>query len=212
MADRLSSADEAPGKSNLTPNAFLELFETWRTAKRAMGESSSEVMHVKKKMKGAGIDMRAFDMMNKLNDMDTDESATVIKTMLRYATWCGMPFATQTDLTRGMAIEKPTDDAKAKHDIARAKDDGYFAGKDGTKREMNPHKGGSEAHVQWDMGWIEGQEVIAARMRASGVDGTATQARPRGRPRKAAAEPASGDATDEAHPDEVRGEVAASVH
>ncbi|HTI81809.1 MAG TPA: hypothetical protein VL614_15275 [Acetobacteraceae bacterium] len=203
MADRLSSPEESR-KSNLTPNTFLDFWEKWRAAKRQLGESSSEVMHIKKGMKGAGIDARAFDMMVKLNDLDPDEASTVIKSVLRYATWCGMPFATQSDLTRGMAIEKPDDSAKAKHDLARAKDDGYFAGKDGSKRrDENPFAGGSEGHVQWDMGWLEGQEVIARRMATGGGDGGVTQARPRGRPlgsgKKAAAAAAETKADDTVH-------------
>jgi hypothetical protein len=48
----------------------------------------------------------------------------------------------------------------------RWRDDGAFAAREKHTRESNPHEAGSEAHQQWDMGWLHNQERIAAAMGA----------------------------------------------
>ena len=165
MADRLTPDAPAP-KSNLTPESFLEQYTEWRKAKRAQGSASSDVMNIKKKMKGIGVDMRAFDLMEKLNDMDTDEAVEVMKTVVRYGTWAGMPFATQQDLFKGLAIEKPQQDAAEVYRAERAYDDGWVAGADKKSSTANPHLQGTEEHANWVRGFMESkarQESLKAK-------------------------------------------------
>jgi ribosome modulation factor len=179
MAGKLmDDADGAPGgdvASNLTPESFLEVFREWREVRREQSASATAVARVGKRMKSIGIDKQAFDMFEKLSDMDPDDAVNLLKTVMRYGKWANRQFATQQDLFRGMAVEVPKETARADFHEFEIEDQGYVAGFEGRKIEENPHpheEADNPNYAIWRKGWHKGQEARVHK--AFGGDDTAS--------------------------------------
>lgn len=166
MAEKLMNdavdAPTAAGDSNLTPESFLDVFREWREVRREQSASATAVARVGKKMKTIGIDKQAFDLFEKLSDMDPDDAVRVLKTVMRYGKWAGRSFASQQDLFHGMAIEQPKSKALAEFTEFEIEDAGYVAGFGGQKIEDNPYSPedpDSPNYAVWRKGWHKGQEA-----------------------------------------------------
>lgn len=201
MAEKLmNDADGAPGgdvSSNLTPETFLEVFREWREVRREQSASATAVARVGKRMKSIGIDKQAFDMFEKLSEMDPDDAVNLLKTVMRYGKWAARGFATQQDLFRGMAVEVPKEAARADFHEFEIEDQGYVAGFQGRKIDENPYpheEADNPNYAIWRTGWHKGQAARVEKAfggEQSAANGTgevkeATGAKGRGRKPKGA--------------------------
>ena len=179
-----------PSGSNLTPETFLECLREWRKARQEQSERGTLVARIGKKMKNVGINKLAFDIFEKLNDLETDEALACLKAIVRYGKWTEKPYATQLDMFRDMPVEKPKAKAVEKYVEYEADEAGYKAGFSGEPIDNNPHFQGEpddSLYASWRVGWQRGQ---AARVEKSFGGKEPKQAKSpgkRGRPKREAA-------------------------
>lgn len=182
MADQLIEKG-----ANLTPETFLEVYRAWRLGRREQSESGTAIARIGRQMKAVGINKMAFDIFEKLGQLDTDEAITVMKAVIRYGSWAGKGYAVQQDFFAGLAVEKVKDKAKVEFSEFEVEDAGYKAGYDGQPIDNNPHEpsdADDPSYALWRTGWNKGQ---AARVhKAFGGEAPNTSASPgrRGRPKK----------------------------
>lgn len=160
MAEKLSDIAEDDGgrRSNLTPDAFLAAYRQMRQAKREQGEAAASVARAGKRLKSIGVDRRAYELFERLMDLDIDEAKTVIESALTYARWANHPV--QLDLFGRPQQDEPSDDAQREFAEFDVEDRGYAAGFSGEKIESNPYNPetpNSPAYALWRTGWHNGQ-------------------------------------------------------
>lgn len=122
-----------------------------------------------KQFKGLGLRLEPLKRVLKERRKDPVDVLADLHEETRLRALRNMP-TIQTDLME--LIGKPLDiSADQKEEIARQRwrDDGAFAGREGTARDSNPHLVGSEARQQWDAGWLNSQERIAKAMGTGGA-------------------------------------------
>jgi hypothetical protein len=168
MAEKLAALveDTAPQSGgNLTPDAFLAAYRQMRQAKRIQGEAAAEVARAGKRLKTIGVDRRAYDLFEKLMDLDTDEAKGVLQSALTFARWASHPI--QMDMFAPDPSAEPSPVAKREFGEFEVEDAGYRAGFAGEKIEANPHSPDTPddaSYVVWRTGWHNGQ---AARVHKS---------------------------------------------
>lgn len=155
MADKLIEAG-----SNLTPESFLEAYREFQLARREQSEAGTKVARAGKKMKAIGINKLAFEIFEKLSQIETDEARACLKAVMRYGTWADRPYAIQQDLFHGMAIEVPKAEAKTEFAEFEVEDAGYKAGLNGERIDANPYSpqdADDARYTLWRRGWENGQ-------------------------------------------------------
>ena len=152
---------DKPAASNLTPETYLDYRRRVGAADTAFREAQSIRQNEIKRAKAAGIDTKAMLAMMQFRKQDPEEVAMHERNKARYAAWEGLAYGTQGALFGATDDQHPADRAAREFALHRAEDDGRFAGRDGTKREQNPHEAGSEDHARWDTGWMATQAEFA---------------------------------------------------
>lgn len=158
---------------NVPPATFLQHWREIRTCKDAHADTGMALARAKKAAKSAGIDLDAFKLLEKFNDLDTDEAEMRLRHLRIYAKWIELPIGTQIRMFGEADDPIPEPDATViqnQRDF-NAAEAGMGAGKSGELREANPHVPGSSEHVAWDTSWrkgnriwLKGQQRIAAEM------------------------------------------------
>ena len=174
-------------KSNLTPESFLELLRERRLAKREQSEAGTLIARVGKKMKELGVNRTAFEIFEKLCDLETDEAIVVLKSVVRYGTWAEKPYATQAELFPAMAVEKPKEAARTEFTEFQIEDAGYKAGYSGEPIDNNPHAPGEAddaSYAIWRKGWHNGQEARVHKAFGGETPNTSASPGKRGKPPK----------------------------
>jgi hypothetical protein len=152
--------------SNVSRNTFLEFFDRYTAANQAVAEAVGDRKGLRSEMKGAGIDMAAFDQDRAYRQM---------------MDWLGKPLnlngsanghdTTDTPMTAPSTLAEP---ARRKIHL-----DGFTAGRAGHSREANTWSPGSETYRTFDEGWTEGN---AERLAAQAETGPEAEPKRRGRP------------------------------
>ena len=127
----------------------------------------------KKRAKHDGVDTDAIVVAIKLKKRDPEEVIAEHKSVLRVLHLLDAPLGKQFDLLRDVEVK----------DVVEPRTAGKAAGKNGEGADNNPYQSGTEQYQQWETGRMEGQAVIANRMRPAG----APKARTAGRAPKGAA-------------------------
>lgn len=167
----MSDATPAPaaGHNQISPAMFLDFYRQLRTEKRAVDEANGKYRATRKRIEGAGVDLKALALMESLSKLDEAEATTRLRTALRYAGWADVKIGQQTELfgaDDGQAVPQKAQDEWRE---GMAEETGYEAGKAGADRGENPFPPGGPLYAMWDRGWGAGQAVIAMEM---GPDGT----------------------------------------
>lgn len=175
---------------NVPPEVFLRHYREIRDAKSAHADTSMAVARAKKAAKGAGIDLDALKLLERLADLDSDEAEMQMRHLRTYAAWIGLPVGSQLSMFSEPAPAAADAKAAAEHREWAAGDAGLAAGRKGDERDDNPHEAGSAEHAAWARSWAKGhkvwlksQEVIAVEM-GRNANGDAKPTRKRGRPAK----------------------------
>lgn len=160
MAQALAAA-----AGNLTPDTFVSLYLELRGFKRALDEANAKYRAHRKKMEGAGVNLKGLALVEQFAKLEEDEVETRMKSALRYSAWLQMPLGAQGKLFEDPGQQDaPGQKVSQELSLAEAEESGYQAGKRGDDRGENPHDAGTEIQVAWDKGWIRGQRQIAEGM------------------------------------------------
>jgi hypothetical protein len=156
MATRATSLAEARSH-NVPPDVFLRHYREIRDLKDAQADAAAAVARAKKSAKGAGIDLDALKMLEKLASLDTDEAEMQLQHLQIYAKWIDLPVGMQGDFF-GQPEAVSAEAAQEQREWA-AGDEGLQAGRAGHERDTNPHTAGSAEHVAWDKAWAKGNKT-----------------------------------------------------
>lgn len=187
MADRLTGGG-SPG-DNVTDETRREAYREMLIAKRAKDEAAGIYLAVAKKFKALGVNPKAVGAAIKKRAEDPEVVKAELREEIRILELTNFP-----DIRTNLFGEPLSETEKSRHDmdLERATDAGHFAGAGSEKRDSNPHQPGSDFHVMWDEGFLEGEKALKARAAAMGERAGATskastttaQPRTRGRPRR----------------------------
>lgn len=169
MAERMSTRAGAnrPGKAQ-----FLATIREIVELQQERDSAQSAVMARFKAAKKAGFNTKALQKAIQARQEDPDTVAAEMSDMIEYLHYSGVKVpGFQPDLFA--SGERPTVDGLSEKEreeeaLWSAKQAGYASGRAGGNRQDNPHPQGSPFYVEWDKGWIRGQEHIAREM---GPDG-----------------------------------------
>ena len=187
MADKLSAAPPPAPGNNVTDALRREAF--WACVKTANALASAQANHRNevKRWKEQGVDPSEIGLALKARKQDPGDLLQGLRGQSRMLIVAGILPDLRETLFAGLDVAPPTEKEARQADANKARDEGYFAGKDGDRRDNNPHPPGSDLHVEWDYGYMEGQAAIAARMDPDApAAGRAVVAQPRQRGRRRA--------------------------
>lgn len=168
--------------SNLTPETFSGFYSEWMEAKRRRESAVAAERLVLDRAKKAGVPIKAMKELEQERTDGSEAAELHQKDKLRLGQWMGMPLYTQATMFSGEPASARTSSA----DIQRvhAKDAGYETGKAGGERvDDNPFDPGTEQHVEWDKGYMEGQAWIAAGLGRNAKKADTSKAKPEPKPR-----------------------------
>lgn len=184
MADPLSGAAQQ-GHNGTSPVGdatkalmydYLERNEDIVDGRKALNKQKRELVA---EIEKAGIPKEAWEHFLK-----TREQAGVIRERIDAAwrklqEWDAKPVGLQAsmDLTAGHGVP----DLNVQ-ELKRVDNEGFKAGKAGSKRDGNPYTPGTEAYARFDTAWMRGQAEIAASM-GPGAGAADGEKRGRGRPK-----------------------------
>jgi hypothetical protein len=167
--------------SNVSRNTFLEFFDRYTAANQAVAEAVGDRKGLRSEMKGAGIDMAAFDQASRDALKSGDKRDDQDRAYRQMMDWLGKPLnlngsanghdTTDTPMTAPSTLAEP---ARRKIHL-----DGFTAGRAGHSREANTWSPGSETYRTFDEGWTEGN---AERLAAQAETGPEAEPKRRGRP------------------------------
>jgi hypothetical protein len=168
--------------SNVTRATFLDFIGRYDDADRAVDEAVGERKALRKTIKGAGINLAAFDRARADAEKSGEKRDEENRQYLRFLGFLGKPpgFQASFDLDTGDDEDLA---ALNTHELKAVDNQGLDAGKGGRRRDSNPWTPGSEAYQRWDAAWIRGQGEIASTLKDGDANG-ATAPKRRGRPRK----------------------------
>lgn len=181
MADKLADSPP-PAGGNVTDAIRREAF--WACVKTANALATAQANHRNevKRWKERGVEPAEISLALKARKQDPGDLLQGLRGQSRMLIAAGILPDLKETLFAGLDVAPPTAKEARTMDANKARDEGYFAGKDGDRRDANPHAPGTDLHVEWDYGYIEGQAAIAARMAPDApADGRVTVAQPRQR-------------------------------
>lgn len=187
MATTANSLAEARSH-NVPPDVFLRHFREIRDCKTAHGDTGMALARAKKSAKGAGIDLDALKMLEKLADLDTDEAEMQLRHLQLYAKWIELPIGSQLNFFGEPQPATVGAKAAAEQREWVAGSAGYEAGKAGSERDTNPHQAGSVEHVAWDKSWTNGSKAwLKGQKKLAGELGANAKANGDAKPKRGAA-------------------------
>ena len=148
------SDDPATAVTAVTPDKFLNHWRNIREAKEDMGSASTEVARAKKAAKRDGVDMGAFKWAEELAGMDEDQRETRMRLTHTLCDWVGLPLGRYA--ANHKVVDQPNESKREEFALWQAGKEGYAAGLSGSKKEANPHHGGSKIYQEWDRKWNAG--------------------------------------------------------
>jgi hypothetical protein len=169
---------------NVTQTAFLQLIEEYTDVDQAVHEAVGMRKDLRKRIKGAGFSLAAFDRARKEAEKSEDMRDEEDRQFRRNMAWMGKPLGYQADWigepppSAGANGPAGDEDQPTQHQVRQVEAAGLAAGRAGVDRADNPWGEGSFLSRVWDDQWLAGQQELGANILPS--------RRRRGRPRKEA--------------------------
>lgn len=163
----MPTANLAEAQSHpITPDDFLEHDSRVRVAKREKDDLAFGLATAKKDAKAAGVNMKAYRIIEMLRQLEDDEQIIVVRNLWQYTKWLEMPIGTQFSMLDAPKVPKPRSAAKAAKAARDAGEQGLKAGRDGEAASANPYEPGSEMFAAWSTRHTDGlaERATAARM------------------------------------------------
>lgn len=139
------------------PELFLKRYRDITDRARDSDEAKALWKSEIQKAKGAGVDVKALKLADKIRNMDPAAGQALIRNTILYLGWLGVNILGQEDLfepsTTGL-----TEHVMQTHKAWEAGRAGYEAGKVGEPIDSNPHAPGSEEHQRWASEWHDGAD------------------------------------------------------
>lgn len=184
MAERLSEELKKSNISAVTINGFLEEYDD---ADETVNQAVAARKDLRKRIKGAGINLAAFDRARKSLDKSGEKREEEDHHYRLIMAAAGKPVGPQIDL--GLENETQTPEQRAAESVARGKridNEGFDAGHKGRRADLNPWTPGTEEFARWHNAWTRGQaqKVEDQHRETAPAPAGGTEVRRRGRPRK----------------------------
>jgi len=136
----------------LSPEIFLDFVCEAAKAQRTLDEANSELRHVYKRAKRAGVDLKEFKKVLAEIKVDPEQRQASQATYARYMAWLGKPIGYQAEL----AIIEPSQRAKDALNLSVWEQEGYDAALGGREPADNPYPPGGPAAQAWHVGNTNG--------------------------------------------------------
>lgn len=181
---RHARAAAVPAVRSVHPDVLLAFLRKLSKAQIAHQEAALAVREIKKAGAASGINLKAHALnehIRKLRKRDLRAAEALLVDARQYALWEGDPtFPMETTSETPSDAPVPTASAVIEFADEKASDEGFFAGRDGLAREVNPHEAGSSAFDRWDRSWVT---ASTARSLSGAGTSNADQTRKRRPPR-----------------------------
>jgi hypothetical protein len=189
---------------NVSQDSFLAFIDEYDVADQAVAEAVGARKDLRKRIRGAGFHLGAFDHTRKEAQKDIDRRNEEDREFRRNMAWLGKPLGFQADWVGAPTEPGPgesgngaNDDAISEHQVHQVELAGLTAGRNGHDRGSNPwgvdpQGVGTFLYQRWDEKWLDGQEEIARRMGPQDPPVRRPRGRPQGsknRPKDSAAAP-----------------------
>ena len=142
----------ADHNSALSPEIFLDFVVEAAKAQRILDEANSELRHVYKRAKRAGVDLKEFKKALAEIKVDPEQRQASQATYARYMAWLGKPVVYQAEL----AIVEPSQRAKDALSLSIWEQEGYDGALAGREPGDNPYPPGGPAAQAWHVGNTNG--------------------------------------------------------
>src|SRR6266566_8708780 len=166
------------GSLNVTQGTYLGFLQEYRDADDAVAEAIGERKDLRKRIKGAGINLKAFDRARRDSDKSGEIREEEDRWYRRLMNWLGKPVGFQADMFADAPRTDADEAAVAERQVEMAEEAGEIAGRNGVDRAKNPWSPGTSLWEIYDRGWMRGQERLAETLTPSD-----SPKRGRGRPR-----------------------------
>lgn len=185
MADKLNgSTPPGPGHNSMSSEQFLTFLSELDEAEAEHGsalaackEPKKKIKDVRKRIKDAGFDLKAFDRAREDATRPASEREREHQQHQMMMAWQRKPIGTQATIFDAPPLTFSVAELKM------VDNQGFVAGKSGERADANPHApmDGNEAAARWHSAWIRGQ----AAMVEADIKTPDTGKKKVGRPRKA---------------------------
>jgi hypothetical protein len=178
MAESLSSVSDGRNTPDVTQAVSLGYhseMDTLDNEARGLREARKKL---RLRIKQAGINLKGFDRARKDFERPAVDREAEDMEYRRQMAWAAKPVGFQPHLDLGEEVEEGIQ-ALNVHELHRIDTDGFEAGKEGHKRELNPWSLGTEAHQRWDTAWLRGQSTIASTLGGGNGEVRRGRVRPR---------------------------------
>lgn len=163
MPDRVREAPGANVTDETRQEAMRSLAATLATLKQAQSEHANNA----KKWQKEGIKTRITLKVLRERYKDPAEVLSDLHEEIRLRALSDIP-TIQRDLAELWVQPDVPQSASEEHQRWLWREAGALAGRKKFARDSNPWGQGSEANVEWDRGWLDSPERIAAEMEAGG--------------------------------------------
>jgi hypothetical protein len=177
----------AVGDGNITQATFLEFVDEYTTADQLVAEALGARKDLRKRIKGAGLNLSAFDRARAEAEKAADVREEEDREFRRNMDWLGKTLGYQADFFGGGEPAVPEGangvdgEGISEHQVRQVEQAGLNAGRLGHERGSNPWSPDTFLHEHWDDMWVAGQEEIARSMGPQ-EESAETVRRGRGRP------------------------------
>lgn len=172
--------DTAADVAQFSQASVLDFLDEHLAADNDVEAAVAARKDLRKRIKGEGINLNAFDKARKDARMSGDEREERDRHYRRIMAFMGKPVGHQGMFDLGAQTEAD----KAQVNVSRLKEvdaEGYAAGLRGDRADANSWSPGTEEHQRWSTAWLRGQgEKVTKEIEPT------TGKRGPGRPRKAA--------------------------
>ena len=187
--------------ANQRDDQYRNYMDEYSGVESRIQELINERRDLRKKIKDAGFNMKAFDAVRALIDESDERVINFWQDLSSGLVWMNRPIGFQPDLYEATVVTDPDLTEDQQRAIGAS---GHAAGLRGARRDENEWTPGSLAHALWDQGFLVGEKELQERLsgetqpeprRGRGRPAGSLDSRPRAPRRRRAA---NGEAGEEA--------------
>lgn len=158
MAEKLNGSTPGVGHNGPTREQFLSFLTEYQERDDAVAEAVGERKDLRKRIKGAGFDLKQFDRARQDADMSGEKRSREDALYRRYMQWLGKPVGTQGDMFTDSVPGESGDATLDVYQLKTVDNEGHAAGLRGDKIETCSYTPGTEAAARWMTAWQRGQQ------------------------------------------------------
>ena len=164
MPERVRAVPGSNVSDQTRQEAMRSLAQSYAVLKQAQSAHSNNA----KKWKGEGVKTPQAMKVLRERWKDPQEVLAELHEEIRFRALSDIP-TIQDDLAALWAPPEVSASAQSEHQRWQWREAGGLAARKKFARDANPHNQGEEAHAEWDRGWLDSPERIAAEMEAGGA-------------------------------------------